>query len=314
MKINPNNMRGKMVGESFAGKKGMGLSPLFEDAGNLKHLPDHWVRMITNFTGWWNTGGAIGGKDSQLVDVDKPYTNRRALRNALNKDGSLATIINVNGEPTYMIVRRSERKYWLLKKEPDNLRPKSMGATAYGVYGARHPHGENAEMQLTDIYREIERDNVDPEDTSLTVVMPDPTRIEKGKERRERGKQIDPLEQPRKFGPGEPASPKQAEIAKKYGSIKRSKYERQAMAAIEDLKDQIVQNLDDAMEEIIDDLEKGFTFNIDKKNIGKELLKNISIKDLEKYAQIYSAAKSDYSDDTPYQMYKKVKRAERGER
>ncbi len=104
-------------------------------------------------------------------------------------------------------------------------------------------------------------------------------------------------------------SPKQKELIKKYAATKRPKLDERVNKEIEVIKKRVAETIDSALAKTVDDVKKGYSFNVDKKSLGEKIVAQINLEPLRRLADAYSTLELNYNqEDTPGEIARKLKR------
>lgn len=298
---------------------------LNEELGTLKkfQLPQYLIDKIIRGPGGWTAERA--GRESDVEEIENPGDYKNLLKTL--KDPFNSGIISVDGIAKYFFYRESERKFKLYdieeirnheeqklqrkreREEREKQRRLEIETQNENLNERRFHNydpgdkGNYSTQGLAEFIKNLEGD------VKVELIRSDEKREEKMKSRYEkRTSEIDPLEQPRS-GYTRDISKSQKERFKKYSAKKKIKVAKDLQEAKENLKKQIVDNLDKALEEIIDDVKRGYTFNISRDHMGKEIMSNVNLKEISELAELYSALKAEYGASMdPVEVSKLMKR------
>jgi hypothetical protein len=272
---------------------------LIEAAGSLAGLPKHWIKYLTSEMGY-----RLGGEKSEITKLKQFHPWQ--IRNALKDENNLAVIGRIDGEPLFMITRHYdyEIKYHFFETTPGEGYHDSKGERSY--YGRRGQRVKDSYTmnQVIDIVDQMAQDKTF-ENLTIESISKDPERKEKIEKRRQIKNIEDPLKKLSDRWSKSP-SPRQEERAKKYVELKKPKIDKKLEEKKEKIKNQILNSFEEAFAKIEDDIKSGYTFKIDKKNIGNTLLSKIDISELYKIADAYGTI-TGYSRD-PVEVSKKIKK------
>jgi len=276
---------------------------LFEDLGSLKkfNLPKDLLKKIITDPGY-----RAAGKDSVVDIVDNPKDYQKLLKDLKNE--FVAGIISADGIAKFFFVRSSERKFHVYnielarskeeekrkrdeeRKQRDLERQKqneglNEGRSRRGYYGSYDPSdmGEYSTQSLSDFIKKMEGE------VTVELIRKDLEREKIKQGRFELRKKEDPLDAGGDKTYSRTSSISQKKRYDKYSSKKRIEIDKKIDEVKEGLKDQINNNFDKAMDKLIEDLRKGYSWYADPKSIGEALLKGVDFSKLKNIAAAYDA-------------------------
>jgi hypothetical protein len=277
---------------------------LFEDLGNLKrfNLPKSIIDDVIRGGGW---SSKVAGRESEIRSIPNPG-DYKTLLSSLKEDFT-AGIISVDGVSRYIFVRESERKFKLTdieikrKKEAERIAKKKRiqenSSNINERRGYREPYdpanlGSYSTNELSAFIKKLSDDG----DVSLDLIIPDKERQEKREKRAKIAQTRDPLRYERD-GYGYTSIPGEAHQRRyeKYASKKRAQIDKKVEDIKSDLRDQILNNFDKAIESILSDARKGYSWAASKEEVGKKLVSGIDFKDFLRIVKAY-----DIVEPTPY--------------
>jgi len=283
---------------------------LNEDLGSLKglDLPPEFITLMfgdPKSGGWLQSNAA--GRQSPTIDASE-FSDYKKFRELLKPKGFNSLLVLLNGKVKYLVMYESDRKVKVYdrdltqsvkdaaKKLKESLQINE-GRRRRGYWGSNYsglldsysiPELHNLIMKLTETG-----------EVTLKAVLGDPEREKKFKERRSViNKSVDPLKKDY-YG-----SESQRTRARKYSEMKRLRIDKYMERERERLKDLILQNLEGALNDVISDIQRGYSFYADSKNIGEKIMKGVDLKNFQTIANAYSSITT---DKTPVEMYQKLK-------
>jgi predicted CoA-binding protein len=279
------------------------------EATVFKGLPKHWITYLAYRYGKGHGYGYdYAGENSTITPLKKfdPNTIKKALKDATN----IAVIGKKDGEPIFMIAPHDDKrnKFRIFEVTPGKGKFEAKGEQFYaGRRRRRSVTNDFFDMnQIIDIIDKMMQ-NQDFEDLTVEAISKDAERQELSLQRGTERQKVDPL-QTNKPQWGDPIpSVAQKARAKKYGDLKKPVLDKKLVIEIDKIKTQMGATLDKALENVIADIKRGYSFNISKEEIGKKLVAGINISGLQQLVQAYDAIKTDYSQDQPYKMAQKLK-------
>jgi len=272
---------------------------LNEDMGNLKkfNLPNQIIRRMTSSGGWGSAG-----RDSEVEIIEVPKDPKKF--SSVLKTDFRGGVITVDGIPKYFFKRESERKFELydldsirkyeddeykrkkerkererqreLERQNENLNERGYHNYQPGLKGSYSGQGLSEFIQGLD------------GDVTVELIRGDKKRGETQKERsKARQENPDPLK-PGDIGWSH-SSLSQQQRYKRYSTKKRLGIDKKVDDEKEKLKKSVMDNFDSVLDDIIDDLRKGYAWKANKEDIGKSLLNGIDISSFARLAKAYDA-------------------------
>lgn len=279
-KIRKDSKMKKLVSESLIEKN---TGRLFEDLGNLSKfkLPKEWIRDLIVTGGSYYSAGPES--EMETVNIKEPYEIKRAF----DKENVEAIFIKIEGEWKYYVKKISTRKYGVTDRDDTEEYAKK------DQYGRRHISGRVSFLEYS--RPGIEEWLQDKDIEEAIAVYLDVERRKKASKRAKLRDIKDPLEQPSDQWSSQ-LSPRQKARKEKYIEVKKPKLERGLEKTIQNIRRQLMDNFDEAIEKNIDDIRKGYDWYSSKEEIGKSILKGINLKDFQRFAKAYSILRNEYKD------------------
>lgn len=283
------------------------MNKLFESSKALAGLPKHWIKYLANRYG--SRGAAdLAGKNSEIIPL-KAF-QKSEVSKTLKDENNLGIVGKIGKSPIFMIAKHPDKttRYLFFKEKEGEGRYNSYGWTRRKG-GRRSNFTYEDDFTFDEVYDIIKKmqEDISFDDLNIYAITKDPYRMSTSRKRYQERLKKDPLySEPAGFQNNTP-SEKQTEIAKKYANIKRQKLDKRLNFEIEKIKTQISDELDKAFEKIINDIKKGYTWNLDKKEIGQKILRDINIDTILKLANVYDALNVDYSGETPIGILNKLR-------
>lgn len=277
---------------------------LNENMGNLArfNLPRRIIQKIMNYGGWDKPGQ---GSEVNVIEVPN---DPKKFSKVLNQQGFAAGIISVDGEPKYFFRRESERKFELFdldsirkyerdeyerkmerKREREERERKSQESQNENLNERRRGYynydpglkGSYSGQGLAEFIQGLEGD------VTVELIGYDKPGAELRKSRSEiRQKEIDPLDPEAGWGG---ASQSSEERYKKYATKKRLQIDKSVEDIKADVKEKILDNFDKVMDDIIDNLRRGYSWYGKPKELGEKLVQGVDLSKLEDLAAAYDA-------------------------
>lgn len=294
-----------MFAESYLMESFEEFKTLNENMGNLSrfNLPKRIIQKIMNYGGWDKPGQ---GSEVNVIEVPK---DPKKFSKVLNQDAFAGAVISVDGEPKYFFKRESERKFELYdldsireyekdeyekkmerKREREERERKrqeaqneNLNERRRGYYGGYDPgnKGSYSGQGLAEFIQGLEGD------VTVELIGYDKPGAELRKARSEtRQKEIDPLDPGDSWGG---ASQSSQERYKKYATKKRLQIDKTVEDIKADVKEKIIENFDKVMDDIIDNLRRGYSWYGKPKELGEKLVQGIDLSKLEDLAAAYDA-------------------------
>jgi len=286
----------------------MNAQTINESAGPLGGLPKHWIKYLAER--WGKGGGSydLAGENSVVTPIK---FDPNSIKKALKDENNIAVIGRKDGEPIFMIAPHNNytSKFRIFETEPSKGSYEAKG-TSYYTGQRRRSYKTSDSYSMNEIIDIIDKmmANQEFEDLTVEAISKDPLRAEKAKERNVAKQNTDPLfTNPSSYGRGSITSA-QKERAKKYGALKRPKLDARIDSEVKKIKDQLGTVLDQALIEVIDSIKKGYTYNVSKDTIARQIANKLDITGIQQLAKAYSAIKTDYASTYPDDMAKELKR------
>ena len=136
-------------------------------------------------------------------------------------------------------------------------------------------------------------------------VYKDKPREKKSSERSKIRNEYDPLE---KIGGSynRGSSLSQKKRFEKYEEKKRAEIDKKIDIEVEKLKEQIIANFDTAIDDVVQQMRKGYA-TIDAKTIGEKILKGVNLDGMKRFAAAYEVIGNQYRDIKPAETIQKLK-------
>jgi hypothetical protein len=276
---------------------------LYEAINPLQGLPKHWIKFLTEKHG--KQLGSTYGKDmaGENSHVEELRTTKIwEIKDVLKDDNILAVIGRLEAKPLFMAAKHdgSDRQYYMFEVTPSSGRHSSKSVRRYNTRSGRSPLVDH--YSLKDVLSVIEELKGDTDFSGITFekISKDPERGSKIEKRLISNKPTDPYESPGTTGYSKSplTTPKQKEIIKKYGELKRKKLDIKVDEEIEKIKNQVVAAIPGALATAISSVKRGYSYNISNVSIAKEIAQKINIDNLTTLAQAYRTLELNYSDTT----------------
>jgi len=297
---------------------------LNEDLGNLKpfaDLPPEWKKELLDRY-------KKGGQNSkvELVPWDLDY---KAFLSKLKDSNFEVAFVKKDGKTSFSIRRdpkastkfrmeRLEGLYSETKKQREKEkreREEAIKKTVSGVgesllerRGYSSPDyalvGTFSTPELQNWMKE-QKTKYPNSNYEFYIIYQDKERIEKA-QKRQRGRWNDdpmsPSETRQEFTKAQRAryemfaEKKRAELDKKFDKV------------LEDFKKQIIDNFDKAMEKVVDDMRRGYSWNVKTEEIGKQIMKGVDMTELLKFTEAYDVIEPDSYKPDAVEASKKLKK------
>jgi hypothetical protein len=280
---------------------------LFEELGSLKkfNLPNELLKKIVA-----NSGYHSAGRESQVDLIANPKDYQKLLKDL--KADFVAGIISVDGVAKFFFSRESERKFKMhnidiMRSQEEEKRKRDEERKRRDAERSKQNEGLNEG-------RSRYRGSYDPSDmgaysvqtladfikgmqgeVTLELIRKDEQRDRKRGERSQIRMKQDPLKQDGNSY-SRSSSVSQIRRYEKYASKKRIEIDKKIDSVKEELKEQILNNFDKAMDKILDDLRRGYSWYADPKEIGPAIIKGIDFSKLKNLAAAYDAVEPGGSD------------------
>jgi hypothetical protein len=304
--------------------EGLGSLKPFED------IPKEWKQRLL---GDKASGYRLGGENSKVIELPIDADYKTVLKN-LKEDSLVFAIIKQDGQSRYMIekispnkfnvkradgeysVRTAKRKEEEAAREAERLKreqPKneSLISERWGRSSRRSGGGYDSsmigEMSVPDLQKWMAKLQVEKPESKfqLFLIFKDVKRTEKVSQRGKIKQIEDPLVKPSDYY----SSRTQKHRYEIFAEKKRAKIDKQVDQVIDDLKQQITDNFDVAIEKVLSDMRKGYSWNVDAKTIGEKLMSGINLTKLIKFAEAYDAVEPDSGGTkNPNDAAKKLKK------
>jgi len=299
------------------------LEQLYEDLGTLKpfkDIPEEWKKKLLHSASYKGMGGEHSLVKELPIDADY-----KTLLKGLKDDNLIIAIIKKDGKSAFMIerdsntpnkfnLRKADAEYSIQQKrreaekkareaerlarqKNESLNPPK--ANEINERRARVHHYDEADLgklSIPQIQEWIETQKKEnPNSTyQIFLIFVD---IERGKKRQERS-DIRNIEDPYKgtaetHNTNKEFSRKQKERYDIFAEKKRAELDKELDRVLDDFKQQLVDNFDKSMEKIVHDMRRGYSWNVDIKQIGEAILKGVDITELKKFTDAYDAIEPD---------------------
>jgi hypothetical protein len=297
---------------------------LNEDMGNLnifKDIPDEWHQWILGSNGGYNAGG----RNSEVSKIENP-TDSKILAKSLRADGVHSAIIKINGKSKYFIRQESPQKfkvydadqmYSVEKKRREEERKKREKNESISfnkldeIRRGRHNYQESGlidSKNINEIVAWIQKLQSEGKNLEFFVIGMDKDRAEKSRQRREEKNISDPYEKKPSYGVSDKGSSDiQINRYNIYAEKKRAELDKLVDDEIEKFKNQIISNMDKAIEDIMENLRKGYAWYADSKNISEKIMKGVDLSGIKRFAEAYDAIEPS-GDKDPLEASKKLKK------
>lgn len=293
----------------------MNIQQLFEGVGALAGLPKHWIKYLANRWGkGYNYGDKLAGENSAIAPIKGGFDPGK-IKKALKDPTNIGVIGRVDGEPLFMIAVHDSKtsKYRFFEVQKGEGYHDSKGVQTYRGRRSRSRSSVADSYNMNEVIDIADKlgQNLDLSRLTVDAITKDPKREELVKKRREYvNTPDDPLYRPptgRTWGDPS-ATPAQKKVAKKYAELKRPKLDARIDTEVNKIKDQMGTVLDKALENMIKNVKQGNTYSVNKKTLAEDIARAIDTVGIERLAAAYSAIKTEYSDKTPLQISKELKR------
>jgi hypothetical protein len=314
---------------------------LNEDMGTLKQIadmPKEWkTKLIQNYR---------AGENSEVNTMDASETPAK-LTKFLKDEGKIATILKVDGKTKYYIEKKSPQKFEVMdadeehsiraprrkrEQEARDAEWKRQEDERAARYAAANPKpttesisnplksnevlnerrrgewhdpaliGEYNTAGLLDFIKKL----VDAgKKVELLNIFKDVAREKKGQIRR--NAPVDPLERKEGNNYDRGVSPAARKRFEKFEEKKRAQIDKKVDIEIEKFKEQILANFDKAMEDILQQMRKGYG-SIDAKSIGEKLLGGVDLNGLKRFQAGYEIISNQYRDIKPKEILDQLKK------
>ena len=294
---------------------------LNEDLGNLKpfaDLPPEWKKELLD-------PYKRGGKNSRVElipwDIDYKAFLKKMKDPAfevafVKKDGQTSFSIRSESTNKFRVERleglysetKKKREKEKLEREAALKKTTSVGESLLERRGYHSPdYALEGSMSVPDLHEWMKRQKEKYPNSNFEfyIIYQDKERIEKA-QKRQRGRWNDdpmsPSETRQEFTKAQRsryeifAEKKRAEIDKKFDTV------------LDDFKKQLINNFDQAMEKVVDDMRRGFSWNITSEEIGKRIMKGIDMTDLKKFTEAYDVIEPDSYKPDAVEASKKLKK------
>jgi hypothetical protein len=281
---------------------------LNEDKGSLKifgDIPKEWDQKLFKGSGWSN----IAGPESEVQKIEDPTDYKKFLE-IIKKENIRAIIVKVDGYSKYFIERISDQKFKVYdadqessvrNKRRDEERKAQEAERTKLSESRRHYHyydPAESEMKVPEMINLFKKIEGEGKQIEVFAILKDIKRNAKNLERGKEREKLDPLEKDKNAGYYDRPSPTQKRRYSVYAEKKRVEIDKKIDDELEELKSQIVNNLDKALEKIVDNIRKGYDSYASADNISSELMKGINLKGIQRFAKAYdSVSPNTYSGD-----------------
>jgi hypothetical protein len=150
--------------------------------------------------------------------------------------------------------------------------------------------------KLTDAGKKVE----------ILNIYRDKPREKKSSERSKIRNDYDPLEVDAGSSYQRHASPSQKKRFEKYEEKKRAEIDKKIDIETEKLKEQIISNFDKAIDDIVQQMRRGYA-TIDAKTIGEKILSGVNLDGMKRFAAAYEVIGNQYRDIKPSETIQKLK-------
>jgi len=291
------------------------MDKLFESSKALSGLPKHWIKYLANRYG---TGAIadLAGKHSELIPLKK--FEKGLVSKMVKDENNLAVIAKLDNAPIFMIAQHPEKstKYLFFTTQEGKGYYDNFAHTYWGA-GGRRGRGDRQtkkdDFLFDEIYQFISdmQKDMSFDDLQVYAITKDPHRKKIGQERHiAHLVNKDPLEVPAKNDVtwhAPPMSVSQKERTQKYADSKKEKIDKRLDMEIQKIKVQISIELDNALSKITEDIRKGYTWKLDKKSMGQELLNKVNLDSISKLAELYKVLDVRGSDKDAMEVIKKLR-------
>lgn len=288
---------------------------LFEAVNPLQGLPKHWIKYLAERFGraeFSSAGKLLGGEGSKVKELAKFDTSN--IKEALKDDNVLAVIGRMEADPLFMIAKHYKKstRYLFFETKPGKGFYDTKSTDDYVNYGRRKGYDYNDDYSLQEIFQVLEKIKGDSDFSNITVesIAKDPKRSEKVDTRYKIKNIVDPYAVPgyKAYSDIPYATSKQKDIIKKYASIKRPKLDAKVDEEVKKIKERVASTIDAALVKTITNVKQGYSFSVDKRSLGEEILKQVNLSPLLKLADAYKALETTWSEeDKPGDVARKLK-------
>ncbi len=282
---------------------------LNEDLGTLKpfsDIPKEWKDKLLKTA-------SKGGENSKVLELSTDADYKTLLKN-LKDESLIIAIIKKDGKSEFMLerdpqtpskfkVRKGNDEYSfkqkqrekareaeiLAREKNESLNPPKIGEInermrVHGGYDAANV----GKMSVTEIQKWLERQKKENPNSKYQIflIFADAEREKKRRERMKVRDIEDPLALSSYHYEKTGAQKERYEI---FAEQKRAQLDKQLDKVLDDFKQQLVDNFDKSMENIIDDMRRGYSCSLDIKSIGEALLKGVNMTELKKFNAAYDA-------------------------
>jgi hypothetical protein len=295
---------------------------LNEDLGTLKpfeDIPKEWKEKLLHTGSYKGQGG-----EHSIVKELPSNADYKTFLKFLKDETLILSIIKKDGQSTFMIEKISANKFKVRRAEGESsIKQKKREAEQKAKEAERQKSNENlnppkvdeinerwghgrrgggtyydsadvGEMSVPELQKWLERQKTEnPNSTyQIFLIFADP---ERGKKRQER-MDIRNVEDPFITTPGSTtreASPVQSQRYDIFAEKKRAKLDKEMDKVLDDFKQQLIDNFDKSMEKTLYDIRRGYSWNLDAKTIGENLMKGVNMTELKKFTEAYDAIEPD---------------------
>jgi hypothetical protein len=278
------------------------------------HLPNRFISYFFNTNTNQNSIGENSKIESCIIN------NKSAFTKCIKKfnDAYLGFIL-IDGESRYTIYKTSPRKYFVINNtskvfnEPNNSRS-SFGVTnifdrVIDYYSNPKEINNLQELSSSKIFEVFEDDLKEGKSVQIDIVYPDSTVRTKIQNRQDSKHTNDKLEQSNKMmnytwtTTNDLTTQRSIKIKAKL----LMDIERKIGDVEKHTKQEILNNLDKAFSDILDNLAQGYTWYAKPKELGDKLVKNIDLSQLENLGKLYDLLKKiqGSKDNIEIQNFKK---------
>lgn len=275
-------------------------------------LPKHWIKYLALRWGKGYTSSRpdMAGDNSTVVQL-KVFDPGK-IKKALNDINNVAIIGRVSGEPVFMIARNYYKptKYSIFEVTPGNGQFGAKGSTNYTRRGRKSTNDAYSLNEMVYTLDQLFQDQGKSfSGLTLDIISIDQERFEKANKRRQyKNSGKDPLK-PEIGAYSTHPSIAQKERSKKYAEIKRPELDKKIEKEVENIKNQMSIALDKALESLIKNVKEGNTYSVNRTNIAANIANAINTQGIERLAKAYSAINVKYSDKSPTEISRDLKRS-----
>lgn len=293
------------------------LEQLYEDLGTLKpfkDIPEEWKKKLLHSASYRGMGG-----EHSIVKEIPSEADYKTLLKGLKDDNLIMAIIKKDGISSFMLektspnkfeVRRADQEHSIIvkkreaeKKAREAQEKKNESFNPPKVHEINERRGyhhydsaKEGEMSVPQIQEWLEKQKKQyPNSTyQIFLIFADTQRGKKRQERQDIRNIVDPYAgTPETRTTNKEFSRKQKERYDLFAEKKRAELDKELDRVLDDFKQQLIDNFDKSMEKIIYDMRRGYSWNVDIKQIGEAILKGVDITELKKFTEAYDAIEPD---------------------